>query len=374
MTEKSKGKKSRKGLAFIFILAVIGIVLFLVSGIVYPENMTNNTSNDNATATGNIAKPVAGLYPQAQQSDIALQTNYISDNLYAGTTYTYKVQVKNIGEKDVTIEPRLSAGYPYVYPMAATASGSTSSSSGAEVSNSVLNNTSVPASAPVPAPTPVPVSAGVATNSAMPNMVAGSGVNGQAFDNDAVNVSAPSTIGAGEVVNMTIVVTVPENATGYYYTSIDMNVNNVENDPNNPQLSLSFSVMQPVTTPFVKKFSLDVDQPIQIDLTADNYNSNMNTRVSPAMQDPSFNVTLTSDGEPVNLTLVKTDETGNVGMGSVQYPMFSSSNLPIYQDYGTHYVKTYTMYGTVGDYELSILPENINNFGYTITLGNVPVR
>ena len=195
------------------------------------------------------------------------------------------------------------------------------------------------------------------------------GTNGQAFDSSAINISAPSTIKAGEVVNMTITIVVPDNSTGNYYSAIDMNVNGVENNQYNPQLSLSFTVQQPLTVPYIKTFSATTDAPVMIDISADTYNSDMGTRISPVVEDPAFNVELTCNSNPVNLTLVKTVESGNIGSG-IAYPIWISTTENAYQSTGEHYVETYKANGAIGDYKLSILPKNTNNFGYSITIGN----
>jgi hypothetical protein len=195
------------------------------------------------------------------------------------------------------------------------------------------------------------------------------GTNGQAFDSSAINISAPPNIKAGEVVNMTITIDVPDNSTGNYYSSIDMNVNGVENDPYNPQLSLSFTVQKPLIVPYVKTFSTTTNAPVTIDISTDTYDSNMGTRISPKIEDPSFDVGLTRNSDPVNLTLVKIVESGNVGSG-ITYPTWVSTNGNAYQSYGEHYVETYKANGAVGDYKLSILPKNTNNFGYSVTIGN----
>jgi hypothetical protein len=345
-------------IVFILLFAIIIPVAF-ISGC----TADNNTPNTNVANTPITNVAVKGMYPQYYSPDIELQTSYISDTLEAGKTYEYKVQVKNVDNKSITIEPRLSASYPIIYPMAAhSASGQASGTSGASgVSTTNIveksTNTQTTASTPItinaPAPIRAPevssgstVSSGSAVSSAMPMMPYGT--NGQAFDSSAINISASPTIKAGEVVDMTLTVTVPENATGNYYSTIDMNANNEENNPYNPQLSLSFTVQKPLTTPYTKNFSTTSDEPIVIELSSDSYNSDMNTRSSPAIENPSFDVGLTCNSNSVNLTLVKTMDSGNVGSG-ITYPKWVSASENTYQNYGDHYVQTYSAQGTIGD-------------------------
>lgn len=167
------------------------------------------------------------------------------------------------------------------------------------------------------------VSSGAASSYAMPMIPSPN--TGQAFGNDAVKISATSTIKAGEIINMTITVTVPDNSTGSYYSSIDMNVNNEENNPYNPQLSLSFMVQQPLTVPYVKTFSTETDAPVTIEVSANSYRSDMGTRISPKIGDPAFDLGLTYNGNPVALVLVKSVESGNVRAGNNIYPVWFST-------------------------------------------------
>lgn len=347
---------------------LLTIFLILLCAAIIPAAFISGCMADNNTTVTNAA--VKSMYPQYYSPDIELQTSYISDTLEAGKTYEYKVQVKNVDNKSITIEPRLSANYPIIYPMASQgASGQASS-----VSTTSKESTNNPATVSTPTPINAPsvsgapsVSSASAVTSAMPMMPYGT--SGQAFDSSAVNISAPPTIKAGEVVNMTITIVVPDNSTGNYYSAIDMNVNDVENNPYNPQLSLSFTVQKPLTVPYVKTFSTTTNAPVTIDVSSDTYDSNMGTRISPKIEDPSFDVGLTRNSNPVNLTLVKTVESGNVGSGII-YPTWVSATGTTYQIYGNHYVQTYMVQGAVGDWKLSILPKNTNNFGYSITIGN----
>lgn len=390
-----------KGIKFFLIFAILIFVALIVSGNETNTNVTSSIPNVNSNypqvsgneANTNVAPSIEKVnsnypqYPQYTPPDIELQTSYISDILEASKTYEYKVQVKNLDNKEITIDPRLNANYPIVYPMKANAgtamagSGNASSaqpdsaqSNSAQSSSNVLapSITSVPSIIPVTSRESnvnkeTAVSSGVSNSYAKPMI--SSPNNGHAFGNDAVKISAPSTIKAGEIVNMTIIVTVPDNSTGSYYSSIDMNVNNEENNPYNPQLSLSFTVQQPLTVPYVKTFSTETDAPVMIEVSADSYRSDMGTRISPKIEDPAFDLGLTCNGNPVTLLLVKSVESGNVGAGNI-YPVWVSTAGNTYQSYGEHFVKIYKAQGAVGNYEFSILPKNIYNFGYSITIGN----
>jgi uncharacterized membrane protein len=241
------------------------------------------------------------------QPKIELQTSYISDNVEVGKEYEYQIKIKNVAARDITIDPKLS-NYNY-YPSYA-----------------------------------------------------------QAFGNDAIEISAPSTIKAGEIANMTMRVHVPENATGSYNGYIDMNVNGKINDGINPQISMGFSVWQQPAVPYVKTFNTTNNAPITIEVSTSKYNSDMGLRTSPIQENPSFELGLTCNSSPVNMILVKSVESASPSVGSY-YPIWAIENGNIYQNSGESYVETYTAPGAIGDWELTILPKSTNNFGYSITKG-----
>ena len=71
------------------------------------------------------------------------------------------------------------------------------------------------------------------------------------------------------------------------------------------------------------------------------------------------------------MTFVKTTQSGTVNVeGYYNYPAWAMDNSTIYQNYGDHYVETYTVPGAIGDWELTILPKDTQTFGYSITVGD----
>lgn len=240
------------------------------------------------------------------QPKIELQTTYLSDTVQTGKEYKYRINVKNIADSDITIDPKLGS-YNIGY--------------------------------------------------------------GQAFGNDKIEISAPSTIKVGESANISINVHVPDNVSGAFYGYIDMNVNGKSGDGSNPQLSLAFNVWkQPVTT-FVKDFKTVTDAPITIEIYSDIYNSALGLRVSPKEEKPSFKLGLTRNSKNANMVFIKSVESGTVTIGST-YQLSILEDKNNYQQNNEHYAETYTISGAKGDWKLSILPKNTNNFGYSITLGD----
>lgn len=244
-------------------------------------------------------------------SKIQLETQYISDTLDAGKEYEYKVKVKNVADKDVTIDPKIPS-YGVSYD-----------------------------------PSYVP-----------------------AFKSDAIEISAPSTIKAGETANMTIKVKVPENATGRYSGSIAMNVDGETSSDyaNYPQLSLDFTVFKQPLIPYVKTFKTANEKPITVDVSA---YTNVNPYLqSPKREKPSFELKLNRNNNPVEMTLVRSVESGTVNIGGGYPQVWPMNGETVYQSFGDSYVETYQVPGAVGDWELSILPKNMQTFGYSITVGD----
>lgn len=237
---------------------------------------------------------------------IELQTTYLSDTVQAGKEYKYRVNIKNIADSDVTIDPQL-----------------TSYNSG----------------------------------------------YGQAFSNDRIEISAPSTIKVGESANMSIKIRAPENISGAYYGSIDMNVDEKPADGSNPQLGLSLNVWKQPVTPFVKTFNTVTNAPITVEISSEISNSALGLRVSPKEEKPSFKLGLTRNSKNVNMAFLKSVESGTVNIGS-SYQLSILADKNNYQNNNEHYAETYTVSGAKGDWKLSILPKNTNNFGYSIALGD----
>ena len=262
------------------------------------------TDNLAPNSTNYINSTQLDISVQAQPK-IELQSSYISDNVEVGKEYVYYIKIKNVATKDITIDPKLT------------------------------------------------------------NFNYGSG---QAFSNDAIEISAPSIIKAGEITNMTMRVHVPKNATGYYNGNINMNVNGNVNDGSSPQINLGFNVWQQPTVPYVKTFKTTTKAPITIEVSYQS-NPDMGLRISPKYEVPSFKLKLTQNSHPVNMTLVKSVESGSPSVGSF-YPTWAVVNGNIYQNTYDNRIETYRANGAIGNWELSILPKNTNNFGYSITVGN----
>jgi len=246
---------------------------------------------------------------------LELQSISISDTLKAGKEYEYMIKMKNVADKDITIDPEITEYNGMYY--------------GPYYDSEDF-----------------------------------------AFSDEVIEISAPSTMKAGEISNMTIRVPVPENATGTYNRYIEMNVDGKENDGSVPQINLYFTIGKQPVVPFVKNFSTTTTDPMTIEVSTDTYSSDMGLRISPKKEEPSFELSLKCDSGPVNMTLEKTIRSGNIYTGGYYYPLWAMDESTIYQNSGTHYAETYTIPGAIGDWELTILPKNTEYFGYSITFGD----
>lgn len=249
------------------------------------------------------------LFVQANPK-IELQASYISDNVKSGQGYEYKMKIKNVADKDITIDPK--------------------------VIRSTYDNS----------------------------------FNTFALSDDAIVISAPSIIKAGEIASMTIKVPVPKNATGSYSGYIDMNVNGKANDGFNPQISLNFRAMQQPTVPYVKTFKTTSTAPITIEVSTDTYDPAMGLRISPKNEEPSFKLKLKYNSRSVPVSPTKITQSGNVNTGGYYFPAWALDNSTTYQNTSNHYVEIYTVTGAVGTWELQIMPKNTESFGYSITSEN----
>lgn len=236
---------------------------------------------------------------------IELQSTYLSDTIEAGKEYTYQIKIKNVASRDVTIDPKLT--------------------------NTNLGY-------------------------------------GQGFDNNAIEISAPSIIKAGEVTNMTMRVHVPENVTasGAYNGIIDMGVDGKINDGSTPQMSMYFAIGEEPTVPFAKTFKTTTADSITIEVSYSAYDF-VRLRVSPKYEKPDVKLGLTHDSSCVNMTLVKSVNSGYVTANFD--PIWAIENGNIYQDSANNYVETYKVPGAIGNWKLCILPKNVNSFTYSVTVG-----
>ena len=89
-------------------------------------------------------------------------------------------------------------------------------------------------------------------------------------------------------------------------------------------------------------------------------------RISPEKEEPSFEINLKCNSNPVNLTLVEKTQGGSVSAQTSYYPVWAMEDDLIY-DSVKQYTGTYEVPGAIGTWELSILPKNVNSFTYSVS-------
>ncbi|MBA1343417.1 MAG: hypothetical protein C5S52_07460 [ANME-2 cluster archaeon] len=247
---------------------------------------------------------------------IQIQPSYIYDRVESGKEYDYTVNLKNIGEDAIEINPKLGGERFYGYAM------------------------------------------GMA----------------QAFEDDAITIDAPPVVPAGGTATVTLHLSVPEGSKGRYEGGLDLDINDPSVDEWNGMIHLSFEVWTQPTEPFVKTFAVEIAEPITIEITSQQYRHYTCGGESGGSKDeePSFDVTLKkTSGDDVTLTRTMAAYAGSVNLGGSDcIPPWEIDSSGMYDESRTSYVERYTADGTVGELELGILPRYAEGFEYTITIGD----
>jgi hypothetical protein len=252
---------------------------------------------------------------------IQILNPYINDQLEAGKEYDYKIRLKNTGNKAVAIDPKMSQqNQMYGGPF---------------------------------------------------------GMTGSAFTDDALTITSPKEIPAGASIEVNVHIKVPAEAKGNYQGGIDLGIDDPSiRDEWADMINLQFGVWMQPAEPFVKTFNAKEAAPVTIEVSSNMF-GNMygllggitNTKNK---KDPSFAVTLTGSGnKAIPLTKVKTIVKGGVSLGGMNgFPPWESESEGIYQEMGTQIIETYKADVPPGDLILGIMPQNAQQFEYTISMGN----
>ncbi|WP_048106608.1 hypothetical protein [Methanosarcina barkeri] len=288
----------------------------------YSDSVSTGGYSDSVSAGGYSDSVSAGEYSNPMYVNavnlcvsvpvnpkLELQTSYVSDIVEPGKEYVYTIKIKNVAGKDITIDPKVMSYKIYDYSF----------------------------DEPV-------------------------------FGDDTIEISAPSTIKAGEIADMTIKVPVPKDASGTYDAYIEMNADGKENDGSIPQVSLSFTIDKQPTVPYIKTFNTKTDDMITIEVSAETSDQDTPLRIFPEKEEPSFEINLTCNSNPVNLTLVKVAESGTVDSQGYIFPMWAMGNSSSYQTDIRKHTETYKATGAIGNWKFTILPKNTNSFDYSITV------
>lgn len=256
---------------------------------------------------------------------VQILTTYIYDRVEAGKVYNYEIMLKNTGDTEIAIDPKLVENM--YYPMVAEASS-------------------------------------VAMDSAasMPYY----GGYGQAFGTDAITITGPSSIKPGETAVVNVKLEVPADAKGDFSGSIDLNIDDPGVRDYEGMVYLNFHVAVQPEKPYEIPFKVNDNGTVTIELKS--YIYNMYSSSSSAA--PSFEVKLTDpQGREVETIQKAIQYGGSVTVGSISYPVLKAAeNNSEYQSYSQEYVETYTVQASAGQWVLSVMPHNTESFEYSINI------
>jgi len=249
---------------------------------------------------------------------IQIQTPYIGGRVESGETYDYEIKLENIADKDISIDPKINENnrmYDY---------GPYGSMSAA-------------------------------------------------FEDNAITITGPSVVKAGETVIVNVHLEVPDDSKGRYNGAIDLGIDDPSIREWEGEVQMNFEVWTQPTEPYTKTFTTGADDTITIEISSNPFSeyaygmwmdSNTQDR-----KEPSFDVTLEGESGEVEMTLVKTTYSGSVSLGMSNFPPWEVDSTGIYQDISSSYVEEYSVSGAAGDWTLGILPSNADMFSYTIAFG-----
>jgi hypothetical protein len=262
---------------------------------------------------------------------VQILTPYVNDLVEAGETYTYEIKIRNTGSKDVAISPEIMEGGDIIYY------DSISSYGGATY----------------------------------------------AFGNEAISIEAPEKVEAGQTAIVKMTLNVPADAKGSYTGTLDLNIDDPGISEYEGKISLNFRILPIPEEPYETTFKTVDNGTISIEVRAYQYGYGMYTTGGNRDLTPSFEVSLKDpSGKDAAPALVSTKYSGSVNIIDDTYPQpylpYMSARVAAstetyiqgsYQGGTTTFVETYTVPGATGDWTLSILPRNTENFEYSITIG-----
>jgi len=249
---------------------------------------------------------------------IQIQTPYISGRVESGESYDYEIKLENVADKDISIDPKID------------------------------DNNRMYDYGPF-------------------------GMMSSAFEDDAITITAPSVVKAGETVIVNVHLEVPDDSKGNYNGAIDLNIDDPSIREWDGQVQMNFNVWTQPTEPYTKTFTTRTDGPATIEISSNPYSEYAYAMWMGAdtqdKKEPSFDVTLEDDSGEVEMTLVKTTYSGSVSLGMSNFPPWEVDSTGIYQDLSSSYIEEYSAPCAAGDWTLGILPGNADMFSYTITFG-----
>jgi len=192
---------------------------------------------------------------------IQVQPGYIHDRVESGREYDYTINLKNTGDEAIEIDPELRKDRWYRYEMMA-----------------------------------------------------------QAFEDDAITITAPPVVPAGGTATVNVHLAVPIGAKGGYYSGIDLGIDDPSIEEwDREMVQLDVEVWTQPTEPFVKEFATEIAAPITITIESNQYRYDMcggGSSESSEGAEPFFDVSLRGPaGDTVPLNRTMTTYHGSVNLG-----------------------------------------------------------
>ena len=248
-----------------------------------------------------------------------IQPRYIHDWVESNREYDYTINLKNTGDKDIEIDPKLKQERWYRHEM-----------------------------------------------------------GGQAFEDDAITITAPPIVPADGTATVNVHLAVPLGAKGEYYSGIDLGISDSSSGGwygDDEMVQLNFEVWTQPTTHYEKDFVVETAAPITIEIESNRHRYDMcggGSSGSGDAEEPTFDVMLKgSTGDEVTLTRTAVEYHGFVNLGGSDcVPPWEIDSSGMYDEGSTSYVERYTADGVVGTWKLCILPHYVEEFEYTVMIGD----
>ncbi len=275
----------------------------------YPENFPAYVNTCELSI--NVWRPpVVFFWPQ-----------HMNDRVKAGKSYEYEIQLENIGDTAIAINPEIEGEERQIIPLP---------------------------------PFPYKYEEG-----RMPE--------------EWLTIEAPATVPAHSTATVTVTIAVPEDAFGWYDTKINLNIDDPSIDEWDGIVYMNLEVWKPPTTPYSDKFVVEQGDVFSVMVSARQHAYDRYSGIEE--EEPSFNTVLL---DPNNVTVTpestKTVNKREVSLGMKYgpwgpYPEDATSEDQ-YHVMSTEYSKTYEVTNaTGGTWTLEILPINVQDFVYTIETG-----
>ncbi len=202
-----------------------------------------------------------------------------------------------------------------------------------------------------------------------------------AFEDDAITIDAPASVPANGTATVNISLEVPAGAKGRYDGEINLGIDDPSRgrwDAEGGTVRLRFEVWEQPTEPFLKAFAIDTDAPITILVESGEQKwSGMYRTDGGDGGDckPYFNLTLEGPDGISTLAPTMVIYHGAVSLSGISKYGYAPGEMgldEVYNENYTSYTEEYLANGTIGNWELGILPHYVEEFEYTIAIGDAP--